>query len=278
MPPVTHGSVAIFGAGGPLAAAAALALRDHYTLRLTDLRPLADIVAEGKPQSPGAPLPEVLAPPHECRVVDVTDYEQVREAARGMDALINCTVVRPDLAPAFQVNLIGAYNVAKAAVELGITRVVHTGPQLVISSPGVDYSDDFDVPDDAPPRPGSNLYAVSKYLGGEVMRVFAARHGLEVIEFVYCGFHPAHRSEDAPGSGIFAFTVSWEDAGEAFLHALRAPSEALERPVECLHIVAPLPHGKFGTSGKTRRLLGWSPRHDFRRLWTRDAAAVEASD
>lgn len=269
MAAVTEGRVAIFGAGGPLAAAAAQALRDQYTLRLTDLRPLAEIAAEGKPQSPGAPLPEVPPPPHECLQVDVTEYGQVLEAARGMDALINCTVVRPDLAAAFGVNLVGAYNVAKAAVELGIRRIVHTGPQLVISRPGLDYSDDFDVPDDAPPRPGSNLYAVSKYLGGEVMRVFAARHGLEVIEFVYCGFQPARGPEDTPGSGVISFTVAWEDAGEAFLHALRAPSEAFERPVECFHIVAPLPQGKFGTSGKTQRLLGWSPRHDFRHLWTR---------
>ena len=58
MPPIGEGSkVAIFGAGGPVGAAAGRALREHYTLRLTDLRPIAEIVAENKPQSPGAPLP-----------------------------------------------------------------------------------------------------------------------------------------------------------------------------------------------------------------------------
>src|SRR5437763_1051743 len=68
----------------------------YTTLFRSDLRPIAVIAAEGKPQSPGAPLPEVLPPPHECRVVDVSDYHQVLEAARGMDALVNCTVVRPE--------------------------------------------------------------------------------------------------------------------------------------------------------------------------------------
>src|SRR3954469_23412693 len=119
MPPVTQGKVALFGAGGPVGAAAARALRDHYTLRITDIRPIAEINAAGKPQSPGAPLPEVLPPPHECRVVDISDYGQVLEAARGMDALINVSVLRHELVPAFRVNLIGAYNVARAAVELG---------------------------------------------------------------------------------------------------------------------------------------------------------------
>src|SRR5687768_3712638 len=71
MPAVTEGRIAIFGAGGPVGAAAARALREHYTLRLTDVRPIAEIAAAGKPQSPGAPLPEALPPPHECRTVDV---------------------------------------------------------------------------------------------------------------------------------------------------------------------------------------------------------------
>src|SRR6476619_7535873 len=113
MPPVTEGKVAIYGAGGPVGAAAARALRDHYTLRLTDIRPIGEIAAEGKPQSRGAPLPELLPAPHECRVVDVADYAQVLDAARGMDALVNVTVLRHQLALAFPVNLVGAFNVAR---------------------------------------------------------------------------------------------------------------------------------------------------------------------
>jgi nucleoside-diphosphate-sugar epimerase len=269
MAAVTEGKVAIFGAGGPVGAAASRALRDHYVLRATDIRPLAEIIAEGKPQSPGAPLPETLDSPHEMRQVDVTDYSQVLEAAREMDALVNCTVVRPDSALAFHVNLIGAYHVARAAVEAGITRIVHTGPQLVLSHYPADYFHDFDVVDDVPPRPGSGLYGLTKYLGGEAMRVFAERHGLEVAEFVYCAFRPADRPEDADGSGVFCFTTAWEDTGEPFLHALRAPSSAFERPLERFHITSRLPHGKFGGSGKAERLLAWSPRHDFARLWQR---------
>jgi nucleoside-diphosphate-sugar epimerase len=269
MAAVLEGRVAIFGAGGPVAAAAARALRDHYTLRLTDLRPISEIAAAGKPQSSGAPLPEVLPPPHECRVVDVADYAQVLDAARGMDALVNCSVVRRELVPAFHVNLIGAYHVAKAAVELGITRIVHTGPQMVCSDHQGDYFHDFDVPDDVPVRPGSSLYFVSKFLGGEVVRVFAERHGLEVIEFHYGWFTAAERAKEHAGEGLFPFTTAWEDTGEPFLHALRAPSSVLERPVERFHITSRLPLGKFGASGKAERLLGWSPKEDLASLWTR---------
>ena len=124
--------VVVFGAGGPLASATAPLLAETHTVRLTDLRPLADIIAAGQPQSEGAPLPTILGPPHETREVDVTDYDQVLAACAGMDAIVNCTVFRPESERAFKVNCLGAYNVMRAAVAQGIRRVVHTGPQMVM--------------------------------------------------------------------------------------------------------------------------------------------------
>jgi nucleoside-diphosphate-sugar epimerase len=273
MPPVMGGRVAIFGAGGPVGVMAARALQEQYTLRLTDVRPLAEIAAAGKAQSPGAPMPEVPPPPHEATLCDVRDYDQVLEASRGMDALVNCTVVRPDVALAFQVNMLGAYHVAKAAVALGIRRIVHTGPQLVITGAPADYMEDFDICDDVPERGSSGQYSLSKYLGGEITRVFAEHHGLEIAEFVYCAFRPADWPADADGSGVFCYTTAWEDTGEPFRYALQAPSSSFEKPLELFHITSRLPHGKFGGSGKAARLLGWTPRHDFVRLYTRPAAA-----
>jgi nucleoside-diphosphate-sugar epimerase len=264
MPPVTEGRVAIFGAGGPVAVMATRALRDHYTLRVTDVRPIAEIAAEGKPQSPGAPLPEVLPAPHEQRQVDVTDYAQVLAAARGMDALVNCTVVRPDLKLAFAVSMMGAYHVGKAAAELGIRRIIHTGPWHTHLGHNADYWWDFDVPADVPLRPGGDLYALTKFLGGEVMRVFAERHGLEVVTFLFCSFRPADGGGRPGRTGCGPFETSWEDTGEAFLAGLRVPT--LPRPYEPFFICADLPHGKFSPT-KAKRLLGWEARHRFEQLW-----------
>jgi len=126
--------VVIFGAGGPLAAISARALEADHVLRLCDRRPLAEIVAERRPQSRGAPVPRLLPPPHELREVDVTNYGQVLEATRGMDAVINMTVMRHDPVEAFRVNTLGAYNVIRAAVACGIRRVVQTGPQQVTNT------------------------------------------------------------------------------------------------------------------------------------------------
>ena len=266
MPGIDRGKVCIYGAGGPVGAAAARSLRGDYTLRLTDLRDIQDLLSEDKPQSRHAPMPTAPEPPHEWRQVDVTDYDQVLEAARGMDALINVTVVRPELVAAFGVNMVGAYNVMKAAAACGIRRVIHTGPRHIRLVHEGDYWYDFDVPDDAPLHPGTDLYALTKYLGGQVVRVFAEQHGLEVVCFLYCHFRPADGGDAKDGSGAIPFTTSWEDTGEAFRHGLRAPT--LPRPYEVFDICARLPHGKFGTD-KAERLLGWKPEHNFERLYKR---------
>jgi nucleoside-diphosphate-sugar epimerase len=255
----------IFGAGGPLAAISAQALERDHTLRLCDRRPLAEIAAEGRPQSRGAPMPRLLAPPHEMLEVDVTDYDQVLQATRGMDAVINMTVMRHDPVEAFRVNTLGAYNVIRAALECGIRRVVQTGPQQVTDTmPGGYWSDD-DLSSDVPPRPGVGLYFISKFLGQEIMRIFAHEHDLEVPTLV---FGPFTNPDDCEPDqlGCYPFLVSWADAAEAVRGALRAPG--FPRPFEIFHIVADLPHGKY-RNDRTKQILHWQPRDSLDIHWRR---------
>lgn len=257
--------VVLFGAGGPLAAVTAAQLAPAYRLRLTDLRPLATIAAEGKPQSKGAPLPAVLPPPHEEMQVDVTDADQVLQACAGMDAVINCTVIRPHLEQAFLVNCLGAYHVMRAAVAHGIRRVVHTGPLQVSSEWPSGYGWDFDVPDDAPARAGVWIYGHSKFLGQEIVRLFAEQYDLEVPALYYSAFVDPATAQPHAG-GVHPMSISWEDAGLAMRRALEAPT--LPAPFEIFHILANLPHGKY-SSAKAQRLLGWQPRDNLAHLWAR---------
>ena len=252
--------VVVFGAGGPVAAAAAIELASSYTLRLTDARPIEEIAREAKPQSPGAPLPVPLGPPHERRVVDVRNAEEVGAACAGMDAVLNCTVVRPDPVDAFLVNMLGAYHVVRAAVAHGIRRVVQTGPQQVTMDPRVGYWDDYDLPGDVPARPGRSLYAHSKYLGQEICRVFAEYHGLEVPTLLYTQFVAPEVTEY-----LHWFAVSWQDSARAIRRALEVP--ALPAPFEVMNICADLPHGRVSPE-RARAVLGWEPRDAMERLWT----------
>jgi nucleoside-diphosphate-sugar epimerase len=261
--------VVIFGAGGPMGAVTTQELASSYTLRVTDLRPITEIAAEAKPQAPGAPLPIPLAAPHENRIVDVRDPTQVMAAVEGMDAIINCTVVRPDPVNAFLVNTIGAYNVMRAAVAHDIRRVVHTGP-LVQHRTGIgDHSGDYDLHVDAPPRPYDQLYIHSKYLGTEICRTFAEYYGLEVPALLFMMLY--NPSMPVPP---YPFMISWPDTGRALRRALEVTS--LPSPFEMVNISADLPHGRYDFT-KARTLLDWQPRDGLEDFWQESPATHETA-
>jgi nucleoside-diphosphate-sugar epimerase len=188
----------------------------------------------------------------------------VLAACEGMDAIVNCTVVRPDLEKAFRVNTVGAYNVVRAALAHGIRRVVHTGPQVVSLDRAPGYWWDFDVPPDVPARPGVHLYHHTKFLGQELCRIFAEEHGLEVPVLQFSLFVNPQTAHPGPRS-VGPLSVSWDDAGYAMRRALEVA--ALPSPFEVMHILADLPHGKF-SNAKAKRLLGWHPRDTLAHLWT----------
>jgi nucleoside-diphosphate-sugar epimerase len=190
------------------------------------------------------------------------------QACEGMDAIVNCTVVRPHPVQAFRVNFLGAYNVMRAAVAHQIKRVVHTGPLQVGNDRPSGYGWDYDVPDDAPARPGTWLYAHSKYLGQEVVRLFAEQYGLEAPTLYYSSFVNPATARVQPG-GVHPMSISWEDSARAMRRALEVP--ALPAPFEIFHILADLPHGKY-SNVKAKRLLGWQPRDSLAHLWARRAA------
>ncbi len=256
-------NVVVFGAGGPLGAAVAAELATTYALRLTDLQPLDELAAR-PPQSAGAPRPVDLGAPHSWHTVDVTDAAQVLAACEGMDAIVNCSVIRRDPQPAWAVNLRGAHTIALAAVAHGIRRVVHTGPYQVAPT-AASYGWDDDVPSDAPPRPGRGhfweLYFHTKYLGQELCRAYAEAHGLELPALLFCEFVDAAANSDAP---VEPFSISWGDAARAVRGALEV--ESLPRPFEPLHISADLPHGVFSNEA-ARRVLGWAPRDTLENRW-----------
>ena len=254
--------IVLFGAGGPVAAAAIGALERDHTLRLADIRP------------PDQPHPTLRERPeraadwpkrphqkdHEFLQTDVTDPAQVLKAAEGMDAIVNLSVVRPDPVLSFRVNMLGAYNVMRAAVAHTIKRVVHTGPEVIITG----YWLDHDVTVEAPPRPGTNYYLLTKYLGQEVVRSFAEHHSLGVIALYFHVFQPDDAAE--PHRGASPFLVSWDDTGRAFRCAVEAPT--MPNRYEPFIITGDLPHGKFSAE-KAKRLLGWQPQHAFPQHWKR---------
>ncbi len=242
--------VVIYGAGGPVAAGGIRALEPGHTLRLTDLAPMET--------------------PHEFRQVDITDVEQVAAAAEGMDVLINCTVNRPDPVLAWDVNLRGAYNVAQAALRHGVPRVIHTGPAMILGERS-NYYLDHDVTEDAPLRPGANLYAISKFCAHEMLRIICSHHPeLCCIVFYYAQFMD---HDPGPTDHVSPFAVHYDDAGQAFLRGVEVDRERLPANFEMFHIATPQPHGWLNVD-KARRLLGFEAQYRGDGYWYRTPPAT----
>jgi nucleoside-diphosphate-sugar epimerase len=235
------------------------ALGDRHRLRITDI---------GEPP----------ATTHEYRRLDAADLDGVVDAAEGMDAIINLSVLRPHRQIAFDVNTRGNYNMMVAAVTHGIRRIINTGPHYQLAGPG--YEDfDFALNPDMPPQPGTRLYALTKALGQEVIRVFTTRHDIYAQTLLYYNLYnpddlfggPAGPDRaGGPGRDLTPYSIAWPDAGEAIRCALELPLERLPTRCETYFVFADLPHDKF-TNDKARTRLGWRPRYHLEALWNKPA-------
>ena len=231
--------VLLLGASGMIAPDLLPGLEDTYDVTLADVAPHPD----------GEPIVH-------C---DVSSREQVRDAAAGMDAIMNFTVVRDHPEQSFHVNMRGALNVMQAAVEHGIKKVIHTGPQFVRST----YDHDFDIAD-VPPVLTTGYYCLTKGLASEICRTYARAHDIQTISFLFNGLGP----RPTQSTGDFPpFTVVWEDLQQACRLALEIPS--VPDCFQEFNLLSWEGHGKYNVD-KARRILGFEPTERWERYFVRN--------
>jgi nucleoside-diphosphate-sugar epimerase len=213
---------------------------------------------------------DIVKPPiefrGEFRHVDVADAGAVMNAAEGMDAIINLSVLRHDRKIAFDVNAMGCYNMMEAAVKHGIKRIINTGPHFTIA--GSTYENfDYEIGPDIPPHSGTLLYSLSKSVGHEICRIYAEQYEIYVQMYLYYNF----RDPAAPNrqQEVRPFAISWQGGGEVFPYGLEIPFEKLPSRFETFFIFSDMPHGRFSNE-KAKRILGWQPRNDISVIWQRD--------
>jgi nucleoside-diphosphate-sugar epimerase len=222
-------------------------LAERYTLRVTDItQPTYEFDGD-------------------FRLVDVSNGQQVMDAAEGMDAIINLSVLRHDRKVAWDVNALGCYHMMEAAVTHGIRRVINTGPHFTVAGPTYEYLD-YELNPDMPPQSGTLLYAISKSVGHEICRVYTEQHDIYVQMYLYYNF--TKPGVVTAGRELRPFAVSWQNGGEVFPHGLEIPLEELPSRFETFFIFTDMPHGRF-RNDKAKRILGWQPRADIEANWRR---------
>ena len=232
--------VVVFGACGNIGPFITPGLSQHYDLTLTDI----------------VRHPDGL----DTKTVDVRDYDAVRQACKGQDFVLNLCVVRNDPVISWEVNTRGVENISRALVEHGITRAIHTGPQVARHW----FDHDFRV-DDVPLAPGTHPYLLTKFLGMEISRAYAREYGIDTVWFLFnlLGPRPVHHVERA---SYPPFTVVWED----LVNACRLAYEVEDLPdhYQWFNLNSYLGHGKYSVD-KARRILGYEVGERVERYFNR---------
>src|SRR4026209_2008407 len=143
--PITRPRLLITGPGGRVGTQIVPLLREHFALRLFDLRPLKPIGDD-----------EVLQG-------DIRDFDALKKAWAGAAALLHLAAV-PDEdnfhSKLLPMNLVGGYNAFEAACQAGVPKVLFASTGQTI----LNYPSGTQVTTDTPVRP-STVYGCTKVFG-----------------------------------------------------------------------------------------------------------------
>lgn len=238
---------------------------------------------------------------------DLRDRDVVRRVVRGVDAVVHLGAIAGDVAgrehEVLTVNVEGTWNVLLAAAEFNVPRVVYFSSVNALGNVGgLRPSACLPIDDAYPPHPVS-AYQLSKRLGEEICRAFAAQASTTALclrpTLVAAPDHhyPDWRDADAAelahrGSTEYWAYVDVRDVCAATLLGLTADvppfsacllaaadtmaktptAELVDRfypdtdwpTVDRSAFLGGAPHCSLVDCAEADRLLGWRPRHGWR--------------
>jgi uronate dehydrogenase len=155
-------TILVTGAAGGVSTRVRPWLREHYHLRLLDLREASELAA------------------NETAIVgDITDRDAVRRAAEGVDGILHLACAYSldiDFEATLDANYRAQLYLLDACREFGIGRFVFASSHHVL---GQHHVDGF-AGDNAPVAP-DGFYALSKAFGEAACALYAHRHGIKAL-------------------------------------------------------------------------------------------------
>lgn len=117
--------------------------------------------------------------------VDIRDLKKIKPFFRGVDKVFHLAArarIQPSIqnpAPTFDSNVAGTLNVLLAARDVGVKRIIYSA-----SSSSYGDQDTLPLQEEMPLR-FKNPYALSKYVGEELCRLFSNLYGIETVSLRY---------------------------------------------------------------------------------------------
>src|SRR5580765_1038028 len=153
--------ILITGAAGDVGSHLRRELAGRYALRLSDIRPVADLSAE-----------------EEFVRGDCASLRDMLRVTAGVEAVVHLGgfSVEGDWDTILRANIAGAYNVFEAAHRNGVRRMVFASSNHAVGF----YDRDETIDHRVYPRPDSR-YGVSKVFGEALGSLYAHKDGMEVV-------------------------------------------------------------------------------------------------
>ncbi|MEI5523270.1 NAD(P)-dependent oxidoreductase [Streptomyces brasiliscabiei] len=226
-------TVLLTGAAGGLGTLMRELLPAHgYELRLLDLLPVA-----------GAP---------DAITADLADREALREAVRGVDAIIHLAGISLEASfeKILRANIEGTYNLYEAARAEGVPRIVFASSNHAVGFTPRPGAGDPPIPVGTPHRPDT-FYGLSKSFGEDLAQLYWDKHGLETVSVRIGSCFPEPTSvrmlslwmSPADGARLFHAALTAEDVGHTIVYGSSANT-------------------RLWWDLSTARALGYEPRDD----------------
>lgn len=166
-------------------------------------------------------------------------------------------------------NVLGTANVLRAARTAGVGRVVFASTNQVMG--GYRFRSDV-ITSDSPPLP-LNPYAVSKLIGEEMGRAFAAETGGDFIALRIGNIWPGENAP-GPGLGIGSWGQEMWLSNRDFLHAMDCAVAAPRLGFALFNLISDNPGMRWDIE-PARRLLGYAPQDGQAPVFTDDVRAQD---
>ncbi|MGA5041889.1 NAD-dependent epimerase/dehydratase family protein [Streptomyces capoamus] len=226
-------TILLTGAAGGLGTLMRSLLPEYgYTLRLFDVRPV-----EGEPDAITA---------------DLTDREALREAVRGVDAVLHLAGISLE-APFEKIlksNIEGTYHLYETARQEGVPRIVFASSNHAVGFTPAPRAGEPLIPVDTPRCPDT-FYGLSKSFGEDLAQLYWDKHGLETVSVRIGSCFPEPTSvrmlsvwmSPADGARLFHAALTAEGVGHTVVHGSSANT-------------------RLWWDLTTARALGYEPRDD----------------
>lgn len=188
---------------------------------------------------------------------DLRDHRAVRDAVRGMDAVVFMAMGPKDFPDSvdsaiaqFDVAVTGLYGVLRSALDEGVGHAVYASSMSVYDN---DWKGHGKLPVESVPANSVYSYGLAKRLGEEVCRA-ATAHGMSVVALRLCFPTPLEEWPVSEPSALAITATSGPDTAEAFLRALDRRGNGYEE-----FAISGDTQGRMVDISKARDVLGWRP-------------------